>query len=167
MRKIDSIIVHCSDSPFGDVDIIDDWHKQRGWDCIGYHFVITNRHPKTTKELVVRADGRIEHGRPVDVKGSHCYGKNSHSIGICLVGVGTFTPKQQGSLMSLLLKLCKEYNINPLNIYPHSEFSDKTCPNFGMADGDTDRDIIRRKNTEAFLVIRDMVESRLSWEKKI
>lgn len=162
MRTINSIIIHCSDSPFGDVDIIDDWHKQRGWDCIGYHFVITNRHPKTTKTVNMRADGKVEVGRPIEVMGSHCKGKNRTSIGICLIGRETFTPKQQGALTQLLIKLCIEYQIDPQRIYAHSEFSSKTCPNFGMVDGDTDPDIIRKKNEEIIQLIRDMVGS-MAW----
>ena len=43
MREIDKIIVHCSATPEGrDVSAatIDDWHKQRGWSGIGYHYVV-------------------------------------------------------------------------------------------------------------------------------
>ena len=43
MRKINEIIVHCSDTPAGEdftVKDIDNWHKQRGWAGIGYHYVV-------------------------------------------------------------------------------------------------------------------------------
>ena len=43
MRKINEIIVHCSATPAGKpytVEDIDKWHRQRGFDGIGYHFVV-------------------------------------------------------------------------------------------------------------------------------
>ena len=40
MAKLTNIIIHCSDSDFGDAQTIDLWHKQRGWKGIGYHYVI-------------------------------------------------------------------------------------------------------------------------------
>lgn len=44
MRKITSIIIHCADTPNGKefhAADIDRWHKERGWQGIGYHWVIT------------------------------------------------------------------------------------------------------------------------------
>jgi len=49
------------------------WHKLRGWSDIGYHYVI-------------RRDGRIELGRPIEQVGAHVKGHNSDSIGVCMVG---------------------------------------------------------------------------------
>jgi hypothetical protein len=37
MRAIKQIIIHCSDSEFGNVIQIDRWHRERGWKGIGYH----------------------------------------------------------------------------------------------------------------------------------
>ena len=45
--KPTAIVIHCSDSSYGTVDIIDHWHKMRGWSGIGYHYVIGNGY--TTK----------------------------------------------------------------------------------------------------------------------
>ena len=42
VREIKKVIIHCSDSDFGTASVIDGWHKERGWDGIGYHYVITN-----------------------------------------------------------------------------------------------------------------------------
>lgn len=55
------------------VNEIRKWHKQQGWSDIGYHYVI-------------RRDGTLEAGRPLDQAGAHVRGHNQHSIGICLVG---------------------------------------------------------------------------------
>ena len=43
MRNINLIIVHCSATPEGrDVSVadIDRWHRERGFDGIGYHYVV-------------------------------------------------------------------------------------------------------------------------------
>ena len=48
MREIKKIIIHCSDSEFGDAALIDKWHKERGWTGIGYHYVILNGCRKAT-----------------------------------------------------------------------------------------------------------------------
>ncbi|MDD7726846.1 MAG: N-acetylmuramoyl-L-alanine amidase, partial [Bacteroidales bacterium] len=76
MRKINEIIIHCSDTPAGEdfsAADIDRWHKERGWSCIGYHYV-------------VRLDGTIEKGRDLSRAGAHCAGHNANSIGVCYIG---------------------------------------------------------------------------------
>ena len=82
-RKITKIILHCSDTPDqGDVfgfEQINKWHKDNGWTdkasgvSCGYHYII-------------RRSGIIEPGRPETSVGSHCYGHNASSIGICYCG---------------------------------------------------------------------------------
>ena len=75
-RSISEIIVHCSATPEGKdypIDTIRQWHKERGFSDIGYHYV-------------VHLDGRVEDGRDVNIAGAHCSGHNSRSIGICYIG---------------------------------------------------------------------------------
>ena len=63
MRKIDSVIIHCSATKAGmdfSVADIDRWHRARGMNGIGYHYV-------------VRLDGTVEKGR-VEVAVSDCDG---------------------------------------------------------------------------------------------
>ena len=75
-RHIDRIIIHCSYTrPSQDIgaEEITKWHKDRGFDTIGYHYVITR-------------DGLVELGRDVETAGAHARGYNRWSIGICLVG---------------------------------------------------------------------------------
>lgn len=79
MRKITELILHCSATPEGkdfSTTDIDRWHKARGFKMIGYHYVI-------------RLDGTIEQGRPLEMTGAHCKGHNAHSIGICYIGGST------------------------------------------------------------------------------
>lgn len=132
MRKIDSIILHCADTPEGKdftVEDIDRWHKQRGWSGIGYHFVVYR-------------DGTVEKGRDIDTAGAHCEGHNKTSIGICYIGgkgkngepKDTRTPQQHDSLVDLVLILQHQYNIPTINIHCHNEFSTKPCPCFSIED---------------------------------
>lgn len=54
MRKITKIIVHCTATPEGravSVAQVDAWHKERGFRCIGYHYL-------------VGLDGTVTAGRP-------------------------------------------------------------------------------------------------------
>jgi len=126
MRTIDKIIIHCSATPpnmYVDAKLVDDWHKQRGWSGIGYHFFI-------------KRDGQIELGRPLEKQGAHVKGHNKHSIGVCYAGgvdkdmcpEDNRTSAQIASFLSLL-RLLK--NIFPeATIHGHRDFSTKSCPSF-------------------------------------
>ena len=76
MMGVKYIVIHCSATRAGE-DIgakeIDLRHRRRGWQGIGYHYVI-------------RLDGTVELGRPCNKIGAHVYGYNKCSIGICYVG---------------------------------------------------------------------------------
>ena len=118
MRKINKIILHCSDSEIGNAEIINAWHLERGFKSIGYHFVILK-------------DGTIEKGRPVSEAGAHCKGHNFDSIGICLIGKNTFTHEAFESLACILVILLEKYRLGADDIYGHNFFDEgKTCPNF-------------------------------------
>ncbi len=138
-RKINKIIVHCSDSPWGDVEVIRDWHVNgNGWSDIGYHAVILNGHRKNSTDYDENADGLIEMGRPLEKKGAHCYGHND-SLGICLIGVEAFTVNQYYSLRQLIDVWRQLYDVPVAMIKGHRDFQltshgkKKTCPNFDVA----------------------------------
>ena len=126
MREIRQIFIHCSATPpdmYVDADLINVWHKQRGWSGIGYHYVI-------------KRDGQIEIGRPIEKMGAHVKGYNKYSIGICYCGgvdnnmneEDNRTGEQHESSI-LLLKVLK--NIFPkAEILGHRDFSPKFCPSF-------------------------------------
>lgn len=120
-RSINSIIIHCSDTPESmdiGVNEIRDWHvNERGWSDVGYHYII-------------RRDGTIERGRGEYIAGAHCRGKNTNSIGVCLVGRGRFTESQFHSLRELIKDLEIRYEIR--EIAGHYKYSNKTCPNFNV-----------------------------------
>lgn len=130
MRKIKEIIVHCSATREGKaftVADIDRWHRERGWKGCGYHYVIT-------------LDGTIQAGRPEQIAGAHCSGRNAESIGVCYIGgcdmVGkskdTRTPEQRESMKILLRQLMVAHNVGIENVRCHNEFSSKACPSFSV-----------------------------------
>jgi N-acetylmuramoyl-L-alanine amidase len=130
MREIREIIIHCSATPenksFTAKDI-DTWHRQRGYNGIGYHYVI-------------RLDGSVENGRGLEQIGAHAYGHNAFSIGICYIGgcdekmnpKDTRTPEQVVSLIKLLKVLRQKYP--NAKIIGHNEVSDKACPSFDVQE---------------------------------
>lgn len=130
MRNIDSIIIHCSDSKWGDKNTIDKWHTQRGWNEIGYHFVINNGLIKPSFYLEA-LNGSIEIGRDINKGGAHTIGYNNNSIGICLIGKNKFMKEQIFSLVELVVDLMGKYNISLENVLGHYETpksNGKTCP---------------------------------------
>lgn len=132
-EQINQIIVHCSDSEFGSAEIIDAWHRERGWDGIGYHFVICNGVKRSGVSYETEWDGRLQRGRSELTVGAHCKGHNAHSIGICLIGVRKFTGRQILLLDTVLGDLCRKYNISADSVLGHCELNpDKTCPNLPM-----------------------------------
>jgi len=141
MRKIDKIYVHESDSTFGDVGVVRDWHVNgRGWSDIGYHNVICNGHQHKGDEYESAViDGEIQQGRDYSRIGAHVRGDNRHSIGICLIGEnGEFTDKQMISLEQLIRGLMVQYAVDVDNVLGHYEAKSgkaqgKTCPDIDMA----------------------------------
>lgn len=126
MRNINLIIVHCSATPEGrnvSVADIDRWHRERGFDGIGYHYV-------------VYIDGSVHEGRPLNKVGAHCKGHNAHSIGICYVGgvdlngkpKDTRTLAQKDALVNLLMRLKRRFP--KAVIRGHRDFAAKACPSF-------------------------------------
>ena len=126
-RNIKELIVHCSATPEGkdySVDTIRQWHLQRGFSDIGYHYVIYR-------------DGSIHIGRDESIIGAHCTGHNTNSIGVCYIGgcasdgktpKDTRTAQQKQSLVKLLKELKTKYP--QASIHGHRDFSSKACPSF-------------------------------------
>lgn len=128
-RNIKEIIIHCSDTREGQDFTVEDirkWHKARGFNDIGYHYVIYR-------------DGTVALGRDVNIAGAHCTGHNTISIGVCYIGgheaVGkgykdTRTDAQKRSMLELLKRLKKLYP--KATIHGHNEFANKACPCFNV-----------------------------------
>jgi len=134
-RFVDTIIVHCTATPFGrDVDAndIDKMHLAR-WgrtSGIGYHYL-------------VKEDGTLEKGRWADNIGAHAKGKNNGSIGIAYSGgldsnldvvEDGLSTKQRETLVTTLKTLKDLYNVKISNIVGHKEIKGvhKACPCMDM-----------------------------------
>lgn len=130
MRKIKEIIVHCTATVATlpvTVETLRDWHvRQRGFSDVGYHFIIDQ-------------EGIIHPGRPIEMIGAHCKGRNSESIGVCYIGgldpktsapADTRTPAQKKALVELCTKLCIDFDLSKCDIRGHYEFAAKECPCF-------------------------------------
>ena len=126
MREINEIIIHCTATPEGrlvSVEEIDQWHQDRGWSGIGYHYII-------------HMDGSISNGRPISKIGAHTKGHNSHSIGIAYIGgidsagkaADTRTKAQKQAFVRLIKKLDDLYTIKKIS--GHRDYANKACPCF-------------------------------------
>lgn len=131
MRNIDKIIIHCSATPEGrqvTVEEMRQWHLQKGWKDIGYHYVIY-------------LDGTIHKGRPESVVGAHCSGYNKNSIGVCYIGgvakdgktpKDTRTEGQKRALIEIIKRLKRDYP--NATLHGHNEFANKACPSFNVKE---------------------------------
>ena len=135
MRKIDTVVVHCTatrpqwwagKSAEEKVREVRDWHVSGNrWSDIGYHYLIDR-------------DGTVVQGRPIERAGAHAIGHNATSIGISLFGghgssrnddfYDNFTIEQENALRALIQELEAKYPIH--KIIGHNEVSAKACPGF-------------------------------------
>lgn len=131
LKAVDYIVIHCSATP-AKMDIgaeeIRQWHLEREFVDIGYHFVI-------------RRDGTVEEGRPMNRPGAHARGFNHISIGVCLVGgvarngkspENNFTDLQWRSLGALVETL--KYHNPDATVLGHRDLPNvkKGCPSFDV-----------------------------------
>lgn len=132
-RRWQAMVVHYSFSDFGNVAVIDKWHRARGWWGCGYHFVVTNGNGGADGE--VQASPRWEKQRA----GAHCPGWNSKAIGICYIGTKYPTELQYKSMIDLVKMLMFEHQIPKERIFGHKELEPTACP------GELEMEIFRNK----------------------
>lgn len=133
MRNVTDLVWHYT-ATFDDDDIgakeIDAMHKARGWSGIGYHFVI-------------RLDGTVELGRPVEQIGAHVKNQNTGKIGAVtvgglrratggLVGVDTRTKAQIASQIALTRDLLARFP-TIRNVRGHRDYMATQCPAYDVA----------------------------------
>jgi hypothetical protein len=136
------IVVHTAAyaGPDCDRDLIDRWHREKGWAGIGYHFVIVNDRHRSV------GDGTVQVGRAKEREGAHTQGINARSLGICCAGNGDVdrhTTAQRKALVELVSDLIDEFpeitvdrvighrDVNRLvadGILQRKYLTDKTCP---------------------------------------
>ena len=118
----DTIVIHHTGNPADDdlsAEEIHNAHQSQGWSGIGYHFVI-------------RKNGQVEQGRPIDTVGAHAQGDNWHSIGIHVCGnfeEAEPTEYQIESLAYLIGWLCEVYDLDPaVSVVGHRDLMATACP---------------------------------------
>lgn len=132
-RQIDEINFHCTATPDGrwyDRADVNAWHKQRGWQMIGYTYLIL-------------LDGTIQEGRPIGMVPSQIKGHNVGKIGIAYVGglsrdgktpKDTRTPEQAAAALWLASELKSKFKIKR-RVKGHNEYDKgKACPSFNVAN---------------------------------
>ena len=128
-NRWECIVVHHSATDFGGARRFDKGHKNKGWDGLGYHFVIGNG----TRS----GDGQVEVTArwPAQKWGAHAKTAdnrfNEQGIGICLVGnfdLDRPTPAQLQSLARLTAHLMQTYRIPAANVVGHRDTKATECP---------------------------------------
>ncbi len=136
-RRWDYIMIHHSATEGGDAGLIDELHKERNFDGLGYQFVIDNGYFTHGRR---GADGQVEVGYRwrEQSHGAHCRVDsnddnfwNEHAIGICLIG--NFdnrrpTARQMDSAVKLVRFLMDRYHIPPSKVVPHRYAKATDCP---------------------------------------
>jgi hypothetical protein len=123
------IVIHHSATPTGSMAFFDKEHKAKGWDGVGYHFVIGNG--------TETGDGQVEVTPrwPLQKWGAHAKTLdnrfNEHGIGICLVGnfdIEHPSANQMKSLSRLVGFLMQTYHIPAQNVVGHRDTKPTDCP---------------------------------------
>ena len=139
MRTVDTIIIHCSDTPTGRNDQIEDcdkWHVDKGFKRDEIHRINFNPNLKAVGyHFWINIDGSVHTGRQAEEIGAHCSGLNSASIGICMVGNGVYTTAQWDALAELIRLLQTTYADTRIKGHcdtPTGAAQGKTCPSFDV-----------------------------------
>ena len=117
------IVIHHTGNPTDDdlsAEQLHRSHQNLGWSGVGYHFI-------------VRKDGSIELGRPVECVGAHAEGFNYCSIGIHVCGnfdMAEPTEAQINALPMLLADICDAYGLtaNDSIVMGHRDLMATDCP---------------------------------------
>lgn len=115
-KSTSRIVLHHAAASVCDAKTIHEWHLNRGFSGIGYHFL-------------VRKDGTIERGRAENLVGAHAAGNNSNSIGICFEGnfeTETMGEAQKNAGKELVEYLKKKYSIS--TVVRHKDLAATACP---------------------------------------
>ena len=126
-HPIRKIVVHCTASPVNTTrEMVDEWHRARGWAGIGYHYLI-------------QAGGIVRKGRPDHLPGAHARGHNTGSLGVCVSGDTRaghpWSYDQERQLVLLLADLCRAYRLDSSAVVGHCELDPEgkpDCPGVDM-----------------------------------
>ncbi len=148
------IIVHHSATKSGNAEIFGEHHRKvRGWNSLGYHFVIGNG--KGSPDGAVEVGERWLRQEVGAHAGSPEY--NARGIGICLVG--NFeedypTQAQLAAATALCAELCDRYGIDSERILGHRDVKsggDTLCPGRNFPIKEFVEKVSRLKGRSGFL----------------
>lgn len=125
------VVHHSATSPDLDIEDIHRMHLNEGFTCVGYH-------------AVIKKDGTVQWGRPMDSQGAQTYGYNHCSLGVCLIGYfhrdsvnrGQYpdkpTDRQLTSLVEVLTNWRKKIP-QKVEIVGHRQLNSTSCPGDGFS----------------------------------
>lgn len=116
-KSTTDLILHHAAAAKCSVDDIHRWHLGNGWSGIGYHFL-------------VRKDGSVHRGRPIDTVGAHTYGANSDSIGVCFEGnfENEEMPDVQKEAGAELVTYIRQLYPSITKVGKHKDYLSTACP---------------------------------------
>jgi len=142
-REWRHIVLHHTASSAGSVESVHEAHIKRGWDGIGYHFLIGNG--KGMDDGDIQSTFR----RREQIHGAHAKSPdneyNEHGIGICLVGNFEETNPsavQLASVKRLVGVLKNEYRLTDGQVIAHRDVKATACPGKNFPIGEISRSSI-------------------------
>ncbi len=160
-KKTDYIIIHHASAKVASPDAVHSWHLNNGWTGIGYHFV-------------VRKDGSVYRGRPIDTVGAHTANYNSVGVGICFEGnfeTETMSEAQKIAGMELISYLKKLYP--NAKVKKHMDFNATDCPGKNFPFDTIAAGVVEKKELETVNDIvwelnhRGIITDTNKWLKKL
>jgi len=121
-RKIKKVYIHCSasDNPAHDnVETIRQWHLARGFNDIGYHFLIDS-------------DGKTHNGRSIELTPAAQKWHNKRTIAICVTGLRQFEMEQFDELRELCDSIRR--TLPHVTFHGHNEVAARECPVFNYRE---------------------------------
>ena len=123
------IVIHHSATHAGGAQAFDDLHRGKGWDELGYHFVVGNGTdtPDGAVEVGTRW-AKQKHGAHAKTADNRF---NELGIGICLVGNfddASPSRRQMHALTVLTGHLMREYGIPASRVIGHGDTKPTACP---------------------------------------
>lgn len=139
MSRWEGIIVHhtaSTDTEGPDIQAYREFHvRQRRWRDLGYHFVCE----------LVGDEWEVLAGRPLNMSGAHCPGKNGSHIGFAFAGDFSSSPPPVEQLAvgcRFLAGLVECLDIPLGAIEPHRNHRQTVCP--GVLDVEALRELVER-----------------------
>ena len=143
-RRWNWIVIHHSATATGGSAAFDRMHRAKGWDEMGYHFVIGNG--SDTRDGLVEVGSRWhkqKHGAHAKTPDNRY---NDFGIGVCLVGNFDFarpSAEQLRSLSALVAHLMRTYHVPPERVIGHGSVKSTECPGRYLSVAE-----IRRRSTQ-------------------